>query len=306
MEWLPIARGLATHLVGPFRRGAGAKGGSNSARYCHTVFLRHLDAARQTGMTQFPVSIAELGPGLSLGTGIVGTLLGANSYLALDVSRDAAPERNLEVLTGVAELLRTSAIPASDEEFPEVLPHLGTRNLEPAATPSDLEDRVSQVAEALHGRPGSIRIEYRVPWADRAVIAPDSIDLLFSQAVLEHVTALDDVYRAAALWLRPGGYLTSSVDFRSHGLTRGWNGHWGYPDAVWRAVKGRRSWEINRAWWEKHAMSLRSAGLELLSLQRSPLVSALSREDLAPEFRAMSDEDLNTYGAFFVARKPLA
>jgi hypothetical protein len=35
-----------------------------------------------------------------------------------------------------------------------------------------------------------------VPWSDAGVLPPASQDLVFSQAVLEHVDALPDAYRA--------------------------------------------------------------------------------------------------------------
>lgn len=307
MEWLPIGRGLATYALAPFRRfRAAAAGGTVAARYCHTVYLRHLDAAQRAGMTAAPKTIAELGPGLSLGTGLMGLLLGAERYLALDVSRDASPERNLGVLAELSDLLASGVAPADDRAFPDVVPHLGDRVLPAPAAPSDLMERRRRITATLQGAASGndgAMVEYRVPWDDPSVISAGTVDWVFSQAVLEHVEDLDHVYASVAKWLRPGGYLTSSVDFRSHALTQAWNGHWGYPDPVWALVKGRRTWGINRSIWADHEAAMARAGLELLVLDRDRRPSALTREALAPRFRRMSDDDLTTHGAFFTARR---
>jgi hypothetical protein len=57
------------------------------------------------------------------------------------------------------------------------------------------------------------------------------VDLIVSQAVLEHVDDLENTYDAFAQWLRPGGRMSHEIDFHSRGLTMPWNGHWDDRDA---------------------------------------------------------------------------
>src|SRR6185295_10726374 len=78
----PLLFGLASRVPGVttlFRRGAG---GIPSPRYCYSVWLRHLVAAHQAGITSLPKSVGELGPGDSLGTGFAALLSGAERYYA--------------------------------------------------------------------------------------------------------------------------------------------------------------------------------------------------------------------------------
>jgi hypothetical protein len=67
----PLLKGIATHLPGTNRvlpsRGTG---GTTSARYCCSVWLRHISCAHENGLSTRPEVVAELGPGDSLGIGL--------------------------------------------------------------------------------------------------------------------------------------------------------------------------------------------------------------------------------------------
>jgi hypothetical protein len=39
-------------------------------------------------------------------------------------------------------------------------------------------------------------IQYHAPWFDARVIEPETVDMVYSQAVLEHVDELAGIYRA--------------------------------------------------------------------------------------------------------------
>ena len=45
-------------------------GGTDSVRYCYSVWLRHLVLAYENGYKKIPERVAELGPGDSLGIGL--------------------------------------------------------------------------------------------------------------------------------------------------------------------------------------------------------------------------------------------
>ena len=77
-----------------------------------------------------------------------------------------------------------------------------------------------------------------------AALRPQSVDLILSQAVLEHVDDLEAVYRAMRIWLRQGGYLSHEIDFRSHDLTDDWNGHWACNELLWRIARGKKPYLI--------------------------------------------------------------
>ena len=135
---------------------------------------------------------------------------------------------------------------------------------------------------------------------------PDaSVDYLFSHSVLEHVEDLAAMYRTMWRWLRPGGTMTHSIDLSSHGTSKLWNGHWTVPDSVWRMMRGKRRYFLNREPASTHRRLLEQVGFECKEFHLTRLPSSLQRTDLAPRFRQLSESDLTTVAAFIVARKPL-
>src|SRR5579872_6912526 len=82
-----IIKGALTYVPGlnQWRRRRAASGGTNSARYCYAVWMRHLVALGKHGFSIEGSVIGELGPGDSIGTGLAGLLAGAERYVGLDI-----------------------------------------------------------------------------------------------------------------------------------------------------------------------------------------------------------------------------
>lgn len=78
----------------------------HSARYCYSVWLRHLAVVFKNGFTSYPRTIAELGPGSSIGVGLAGLVGGAEQYYSLDVVEHATNERNREVFLELVTLFK--------------------------------------------------------------------------------------------------------------------------------------------------------------------------------------------------------
>jgi len=146
-------------------------------------------------------------------------------------------------------------------------------------------------------------ITYRAPWSDPDVIQEQSIDLIYSQAVLEHVDDLPTAYKCMHHWLKPGGYVSHTIDFRSHGMSDAWNGHWACSDLLWTLVRGRRPYLINREPCSTHMELLREYGFTVRHQIATSTVSAIYRRDLSRRFSSMRDSDLTTSGVFVVATK---
>jgi len=82
-ELKPVLKGVATMVPGLHRLLARPGGGStDSAEYCYGVWLKHLTFLWQSGMREMPSSVAELGPGDSLGVGLAALLSGASRFYA--------------------------------------------------------------------------------------------------------------------------------------------------------------------------------------------------------------------------------
>jgi len=300
--------GISTFVPGVaavFGRGGGD---TKSARYCYSVWLRHLVTAFANGMKQHPRVVAELGPGDSLGVGLAALVSGADRYHAFDVVRHAQVKRNLTVLDELVDLFRSRADVPGPAEFPEVQPLLQSyafprHILDDAQLAAALaDDRLARLRESVQAQntAGSM-IDYRTRWFDEKAVERDSVDLLFSQAVLEHVDDLPGSYRAMRLWIKPEGVLSHQIDFRCHSTARAWNGHWTYSDVAWRLIRGRRSYLLNREPYSTHLRLLAENGFAFMGGQTANLESHLERSTLAPRFQHLTEQDLTTSSALIQA-----
>ena len=301
--------GLRTFLLPPPK----GTGGTVSARYCYSIYLRHLAMAARNGLPTAPRVVAEIGPGDSLGIGLTSLLLGADKYYAFDVMEHASVERNIAVFDELVELVRARAPIPGDDEFPENKPRLDDyafpshvfdeARLEAALAPARIA-RLRAALAVIRDAEAESPIRYIAPWFDDGVIRPGSVDMIFSQAVMEHVDALEEAYEACFRWLRPGGFMSHQIDFRSHDTADEWNGHWAYSDLTWWAIRGARPWLLNRQPYSAHLRLIKAQGFEIVHDHRVRLIDGIPRHHLAARFRTMSEEDLCTSGAFIQARKP--
>jgi hypothetical protein len=257
--------------------------------------------------------VAELGPGDSLGVGLAALLTGVDAYYALDVVDYQHMERNASVFDELIELFSKREPIPSNEEFREVHPTLSSY-----AFPSHILSDVQLETALSKQRTDRIRRElvnlsdqhqhifYAVPWDEQTVVKANSIDMVFSQAVLEHVTDLEGTYHALFTWLKPGGVMSHQIDFRCHGCADTWNGHWSYAPFTWRVMNGSRLFLINRVPCGGHLSLLKKSGFDVVYELRATAPSrGIDRSRLASGFKHMSEDDLQTNGVFIQARKSL-
>jgi len=257
-----------------------------------------------------PAAVAELGPGDSFGTGLAALLCGAERYTALDAAQYANASGNVRIFDELVELFRAHAPIRRGGEFAEVKPQLDdyafphdlldAARMERALRPERLQ-RIRRAILGEHDDPRVPIIRYCAPWQDANVIEPASQDLVFSQAVLEHVDALPEAYAAMRTWLKPRGCLSHQIDFKSHGFARTWDGHWRYPDLAWRLVRGPESWFINRAPYSTHQRLLAESGFRIVHEQRARSEPSYGRGALARRFRDIPDADRETSGVYVLA-----
>ncbi|HEX5130947.1 MAG TPA: methyltransferase domain-containing protein [Candidatus Krumholzibacteria bacterium] len=308
-----VARGLLTYVPPVEKLIAKSTRGTDSARYCYSVWLRHLVLTHEGGLDDNPRVVAELGPGDSLGIGLAALLAGADHYVGLDIFAYADASRNLAIFDQIVELFTARAAIPDSTEFPEVKPYLPSygfpaqilteERLARCLAPERLR-AIRRALENLNDESGPISIVYRVPWFDAAVVRRDSIDMVFSQAVLEHVDDLETTYTALAAWLKPGGVASHQMGFVSHKLTPEWNGHWTISEPVWKLIRGRRPYLLNREPASTHIRLIKRSGLNISNAVPVRIKSDVGRESLARRFRTMTDEDLTTKALFVQAVKP--
>lgn len=296
----PLLGGLTTIFVPQV---AGTMGRRNyprvDAEYYYRTWLSHVRLAHHFGCWDAPQKVLEIGPGTSLGVGLAALLSGVNQYLAYDVNPLRQGLDEAALLSELASLYRANApFAAADASLP-------TADLPPQLFAAERSASflspawIDQIKHSLENR--AAHIFY---CNDPDELAANSVDYIFSQSALEHVEELATMYDSMWKWLKPGGVMTHSIDFSAHGTSREWNGHWTCPDWLWRLVQGKRLYFLNRAPLSQHQALLAHHGFALKGVHAIKRTSALTREELAPRFRHLSETDLTTTSAFLVARKP--
>ena len=79
-----------------------------------------------------------------------------------------------------------------------------------------------------------------------------------------------------------------------------WNGHWACSDFVWKLVRGRRPYLLNRAPCSTHVDLLVENGFTVADKVPYSTGSAIRRADLSRRFAGLSESDLTTSSAFVV------
>ncbi len=305
--WRLILRGIKSVFMTP----PAGTGGTTSAQYCYSVFLRHLVIADQHGFATDPHTVVELGPGDSIGIGLMALLTGAELYYALDAVRHASSETNLLIFDQLVKLLAARASIPFDGEYAEILPELDDYTFpekilnEARLTRALAPERLKRLYDALAGDLTTGPIRYIAPMGRMNEIPAETVDLILSQAVMEHVDQLEETYAECFRCLKPGGFMSHQIDFRCHDTAPEWNGHWKYSDLTWRLMRGCRPWFINRHPCSTHIGLIDQAGFNIRARMEQYSSFGIARRQLASRFKSLSESDLKTAGIFVLASKPV-
>lgn len=304
--------GMATFVPG-LRHLTGRKtGGTVSARYCYSVWLRHLSILRRSSLPTSFETLVELGPGDSIGIGLAALLSGVERYVALDATRYASAALNLRIFEELIGLFRDRASIPDETEYPLIRPRLQSYEfpadiLTPSRLTSSLRPkRLNSIRDSI-GNPattpnGGEPVCYIAPWKP-GVIESGTVDLVLSQTVLEFPPDLAGAYSEMCRWLKPGGIMSHEIDFKSVGMTVEWNGHWSCSDPLWRLAAGRRRNRLNREPHSTHVALMRKVGCDIVRDERTVQPSGITRAQLAPRFRHLTDDDLSTSSVLLQAIK---
>ena len=290
-------------------------GGSCNARYCYAVWLTHLSYAFQNGTKNIPKNVVELGPGDSLGTGIAALITGAEKYYALDIVRYSNAKESLKVFDELILLFKNKSPIPGPKEFPLMRPLLNSydfpANLFNANKLAYLlqDERINRIRSSIKTidivkEQGTNKmISFIVPWLGNNIIEENSIDMIFSQAVLQHIDQLELTYNYMYQWLKPNGVISHEIDFKSMGSADTWDGHWAYSDIEWIIVKGRKLFYINRSGNSTHQQLLKKNGFEVLYEHKTYQASTLHKNKIAKRFKSLSEDDFQISSTFFQAIK---
>ena len=312
MKMKTVAKGLLTFLPDSLRvLPMGETRGTNSARYCYGVWLKHLTMLWRNNLGSMPDTLAELGPGDSLGIGLAAILSGVNNYYALDVVRYSNPDINLRIFNQLVEFFRshtkrpTRGWPNYDRYLDKSLfpSHILTKDL---LRTTLSRGRILNIRNAIknpQNQNGPVSINYIVPWSDASQIDEGMVDVIISQSVMEHVSDIDATYRCLYLWLKPGGMMSHQIDFKCHGLSKKWNGYRAYSELLWKIVAGKRPYLLNRQPCSVHIALMGKNGFKIIYHLKKYREGGIKRLKLSPNWREMSDDDLLCSSTFILAQK---
>jgi len=310
MKLMQVLYGIVTFIPGVNRLLALGSGGTGSTRYCYSVWLRHLVIAKNNKLNYNPKIIAELGPGDSLGIGLAGLISGCEKYYAFDVVEHTNIEMNLKVFDELVRLFKSKSDIPDEKEFPKVKPFLddysfpqdilNKKRLDVALDNSRLEKIRNSIKKFRHQ---DSLIQYKAPWFNSHNIEKHSVDMIYSQAVLEHVDNLQETYHSMYSWLKPSGFISNQIDFKCHGTAEEWNGHWTYSNFIWKIIRGNRPYSLNREPYSTHIRIMKDEGFKVICEKKTTLKSSLKISQLAQRYQFLSSEDLTTSGCFVQAIK---
>ena len=289
--------------------------GQATGAYCYSVWLRHLSIISRAVPSFAPRVVVQLGPGDSLGLGCAALLSGADQYIGLDVVAHANAENDLTVLDELVDLFEHHAPIPDGRVFPHLQPKLssygfpgrlftddGPRRIR--LDPSRLEAIRAALVERQDIVYDNLPIGYTAPWGPRT-LDRQSVDLVITQAVLQDMghdparSELAGAFQAMSRWLRKGGVMSHQINLGFPGGSH-WNHHWHYSDAAWRLVRGNRTFFENRVPLSGYLTLCEQNDFDVVSVKRVEEVG-IPREQAAPRFRDLSEEDFRTASAHIVA-----
>ena len=308
-----VLRGLLSYfpgclqLLGKKKRGSKGSGGTTSARYCYSVWLRHLVMLQKAGMSAYPNAIGEIGPGDSLGIGIMWLIGGAEKYYAIDLIEHSSVERNLAILEELCEIFRTKTPVPGRDEFPLLEPALDDYSSPVHFFSEEKIDtllhraRIINIRRALiDGACEKFSVHYSRPSA--AGIPAHALHLIYSQAVLEHVNDIESLLASTYAWLLPGAYASHQIDYSAHEISATWNAHWYTPSWLWRVLMHGRSYDINRMPHSYFVNAFAEARFEQVLVQPLMQKSALA-DACRPDEVPLTKTDRIIRSAHFICRK---
>ncbi len=241
--------------------------------YAYDVFKEHFDRVRpKEGFV-----CLELGPGDSAFSALISRAVGSSACYLVDA--EDFVKKDIQLYRDMANFLKEKELPTPDLQ--------NLQSLE------EVLDCCS--AQFLTAGLSSLR-----------AIPDQSVDFIFSQAVLEHVRRAEflDVMRELRRIIRDDGACSHQVDLRDH-LENALN-NLRFPKNLWESdIMVNSGFYTNRIQFSQMLDLFQKAGFnaEVITVRRWDELPT-PRTELSKEFRQLSDEELCVSG-FSVVLKPV-
>lgn len=260
----------AWQRLGLFRHGH-----MDAAQYALDVVSSHVQRAGLMGRLRGK-SVLELGPGDSVATALIAKAHGARADL---VDTGAYARSDLTIYANLAAALREGGLAMPLIEDVSSL------------------DQLLGVCDASYLTEGLQSLR---------TIEDASVDLVFSQAVLEHVRKHEflEMQQEVARVLKPGGVCSHRIDLRDH--LGGALNNLRLSESVWESpFFADAGFYTNRIGFKRMTEMFGEAGfiVEVTEVRRWPKLP-IERRELAEPFRAIPDAELNVSGFDVLLRKP--
>ena len=251
---------------------------------------------RELDRSMHDLDYVEVGTGWFPVLPICYSLVGARSVTTFDVRRHLDANLTFQALRSLE-----SHIPAIAEA--------GSRPMAEVRADFAGLSKASSIDQLLE----RARIRYIAPGdASATGLASASVDVVFSNSVLEHVPAevIERIMQESARILRPNGLAIHSVNCGDHyayfdrSITM--INYLTYSENAWRRWNTRLLYQ-NRMRPGDFLCSAERSGLEVVlerSKPRPELLAALSSLKIAPEFEQYPREQLASTSVDFAARRP--
>lgn len=267
---------LPIHYVVWQRLGLFRHGSMDLSEYAISVFDQHVARAGLKGSLRGKM-VLELGPGDSVASAVVAATYGARAVL-VDTDRYARDDVN--IYKKLTTLLAKRGFQAPD--------------LTDCVSVADILDRCD--ATYLTAGLQSLR-----------QVDSNSIDYIFSHAVLEHVRRNQflDTMRQFRRILKSDGVCSHQIDLRDH--LGGALNNLRFSDKIWESdLFANAGFYTNRLQYNDMQSIFAQAGFRVTvkEVRKWPVLPT-KRSRLAPQFRALSDEALLVSG-FAVVLHPIA
>ena len=285
-------------------------GGSCDPRYCYSVWMRHLIFYYEI-RHDIPRTVIEFGPGDTIGTGLMALLCGANEYYALDFMHYSGNNRVFSVFNRLLTMLQKKTDIPGEKEFPNCTPRLKSYAFPGYILTDEIlkeclsEARIREIKKNIEvfklGRDAQM-IHYLVPWWENE-IKNISGDLIFSQAVFEHIDDYKNAHQVVGRLAKQGTVISHDIDFDCHMCADRWNGHWAYDDLTWKMIYGSRPYFLNRIPLSVHIREMQKAGIKIQKVIRTRGDNGILPQELSKACSNIRERDIITKNAYVVGVK---
>lgn len=228
-----------------------SKHSNANALFCYSYWLGLLQLFDDVGINADTSRVCEVGAGGSIGVGICALLTGSKEYYALEIENLYNVKTNLRLFDEIVELLLAETPLSTDFgqiNFPIRSSNFPYSLIKPAYLDTYYVQYLRQCVAKASFQTGEI-VHLIHDWENSQI---NNIGFFFSRAVMEHVNKPESVYKSIARFLTFDGIMLHDIELHSHGITNDRFGHMKLEGHIWKLIRGRRKYLLNKYSYARH------------------------------------------------------